>query len=209
MKKLSMILFWCLFCMITACSPIKVPISNQYKLASFSAKQRVSTHRSPSLLISEPEAMAGYQTEQMLYISKPFEISSFAHSAWVSPPARMVYPLLIQSIQESNYFYAVASGVYADTTDYRLDTQLITLQQNFLVKPSVLEWVAKVVLTHISDNRAVASRVIIEHIKCPQDTPYGGVIAANQATLAFTAKVTAFVIDKIARDYSALAEHSK
>lgn len=195
--------------MITACTPIKVPVSNQFKLSSFSTKQRVSAHRGPSLLISEPEAMAGYQTEQMLYICKPFEISTFANNAWVSPPARMIYPLLVQSIQQSNYFYAVASGIYSDTTDYRLDTQLITLQQNFLVKPSVLEWVAKVVLTHISDNRAVASRIISERIRCPQDTPYGGVIAANQASFAFTAKVTAFVIDKVTRDYSALAEHSK
>ena len=208
-NKIGIVLFGCLSWIVTACSPIKTPVSNQYKLESFSARQLTTAHKGPSLLISEPEAMAGYQTGQMLYINKPFEMSSFAHSAWASPPANMLSPLIIQSVQRCGYFYAVASGVFADTTDYRLDTQLMALQQNFLVKPSVLELMVKVVVTHIADNRAVASRIISEHVQCPQDTPYGGVIAANKATQLFTAKVTDFVVKQVTRDHAAMAELSK
>ena len=153
-----------------------------------------------SLLISQPDAIAGYQTEQMMYTNKPFELTNFAHSAWISSPANMLYPLIIQSLQKSHYFFAIASGPDADKTDYRLDTQLFELQQNFLTKPSMVQLVAKVVITHIPDNRVVSSRIITQSVPCPQDTPYGGVIAANKATMAFTAALSDFVVEQVKRD---------
>lgn len=192
----TLLLCW----LLTACSPIKNSVNNQYKLETFSAKKVTATHTSLSILVSQPDAIPGYQTEQMLYIDKPFELSNFAHSAWISSPANMLYPLITQSLQHSHYFYAVASGPDVDKTDYRLDTQIIELQQNFLTKPSVVELIANVVLTHIADNRIVSSRIIDERVPCPTDTPYGGVIAANQAALAFTAKLSNFVINRVKQD---------
>lgn len=186
--------------LFTACSPIQNAVSNQYKLESFSTKKATYPHTPRTILVSQPDAIAGYQTEQMLYINKPFELNNFVHSAWISSPANMLYPLITQSLQNSHYFYAVASGPDADKVDYRVDTQLIQLQQNFLTKPSRVELVANVVLTHVADNRIVASRIISEHVTCLEDTPYGGVIAANKATHAFTAKLSDFVIRKINRD---------
>lgn len=182
---------------LIACSPVKTAVSNQYKLEAFSSRV-LSKHKTPiSLLVSQPESMAGNQTEQMRYIQKPFELESFVHNAWISSPANMLYPLMVQSLQKTGYFYAVASGPYVDKADYRLDTQIIALQQSFLCKPSVEELVVKAMLTHIEDNRIVASRIISQRIPCPADTPYGGVLAANKATLAFTAELSEFVISNI------------
>jgi cholesterol transport system auxiliary component len=138
--------------------------------------------------------MAGYDTEQMLYMDKPYALSSFAHSAWISSPANMLYPLIIQSLEHSHYFFAIASGPDADKTDYRLDTQVIALQQNFLKRPSMLQLSIKVVLTHIQDNRIVASRLMTQDIACSEDTPYGGVVAANHAAYAFTDRLAKFVV---------------
>ena len=133
----------------------------------------------------------------MRYIQKPFELESFVHNAWVSSPASMIYPLMVQSLQRTGYFYAVASGPYVDKADYRLDTQIISLQQSFLKKPSVEELVVKAMLTHVDDNRIVASRIFRQQVNCPIDTPYGGVLAANKATQAFTAELSAFVINNV------------
>lgn len=200
MNYIKMALFLSASGFYTACSPIQNAVNNQYKLETFSAKKMTVTQTRHSLLISQPDAIAGYQTEQMIYTDKPFELSNFAHSAWISSPANMLYPLITQSLQHSHYFYAVASGPDADKTDYRLDTQLIELQQNFLTKPSVLELVANVVLTHIEDNRIVASSIISERVTCPEDTPYGGVVAANRAAYAFTAKLADFVVGHVKKD---------
>lgn len=202
MKKVIIIstLLLCVQLMLTGCSPVKTLASNQYTLESFSNKKLIQHKSTISLLISQPEAMAGNQTEQMHYIQKPFELGAFVHNAWVSSPSNMIYPLIIQSLQKTGYFFAVASGPYLDKADYRLDTQIIALHQNFLEKPSVIEFVAKAMLTHIEDNRVVASRIFRQRISCPTDTPYGGVMAANKATQEFTAHLSAFVIAEVKQD---------
>jgi cholesterol transport system auxiliary component len=194
--RLIPIILACAFSLLTGCA-VKPAITNQYKLDHFSAKKLSSQQSRQSILISQPEAVAGYQTDAMLYVIKPYEVSSFAHNAWIGPPADMLFPLIMQSVQRSGYFYAVASTPNSDQTDYRLDTQLIELQQDFLKKPSQIHFVAKVVLTHVADNHVVASRVIQESVPCPADTPYGGVIAANQAVKRFTEEMTAFIVNQI------------
>lgn len=182
------------------CSPVKSTVSNQYKLEAFSNKQLSPHFSRQSILIAQPEAVSGYQTEQMLYMDKAYEVSSFANNAWIAPPADMLFPLLLQSVQRSGYFYAVASSANADQTDYKLDTQLLTFQQNFLTKPSQLRFTGKIVLTHVADTRIVASRIIELQIPCPADTPYGGVLAANKASLQFTQEVSSFLIQHVRKD---------
>lgn len=182
---------------LTACSPVKLPETNQYQLSSFSTKRLASHPSHATLLMTTPEAVAGYQTSEMLYIKKPYQLESFSKNAWVEPPASMLYPLLVQSIQRSGYFSAVSSSPYAQGSDYRLDTQLLHLEQNFLKKPSVLEFSVKVVLTRVTDNKIISSGIITESIPCPSDTPYGGVIAANKASLLITEAVTRFAVMSI------------
>jgi cholesterol transport system auxiliary component len=200
MNKYAALILVLVELLLTACSPVKTTISNQYKLDSYGSKSFRPNASKQSILITLPEAAAGYQRTDMLYVIKPFELSSFVNNAWVDQPANMLLPLLALSLQQSGYFYAVTSSINSEHTDYRLDTQLIELQQNFLRKPSQIDLVAKVVLTQVSDNRVIASRLISKHIKCPTDTPYGGVIAANQATKLFTAEVSDFVISHIRQD---------
>lgn len=197
MKKLTVFLISLSVVLLSACSPVKVSVKNQYQLSAYSTKQLAKNPLPVTLLVTAPEAAAGYQTEQMLYIKKPFELEAFAKNAWVNPPADMLYPLILQSLQRANLFKAVTSNAYTLGVDYRVDTQLLSLEQNFLKKPSVLELSVKMVLTHVSDNKVLASRIINLQIPCPSDTPYGGVIAANKATQLFTASLARFVVSHI------------
>ncbi len=190
--------------MLTACSPIQPPVHHQYALEAFGSKKVVHPRAKVSILVSPPEAMAGNQTDQMRYIKIPYQLDAFVHNAWVSSPSSMLYPLMMQSLQSTGYFYAVASGPYIDHADYRLDTQIITLHQNFLIQPSVVELTTKIMLTHIADQRLVSSHVISERTRCPADTPYGGVVAANKAVKLFTEKLSTFVITDVHRDQRSL-----
>ncbi|HDV5708938.1 TPA: membrane integrity-associated transporter subunit PqiC [Legionella pneumophila] len=200
MRVLSSVCFMLGILTLMSCSPVKVPVTNEYQLTAYSTKQLTRKPRPITIQVTVPEAVAGYQTEEMLYIKKPFKLEPFVKNAWTSPPADMLFPLLVQSLQSSGYFYAVTSSPYSEDADYRLDTQLLKLEQNFIKKPSVLEFSAKIVLTHISDNQIIGSRIVSLQIPCSQDTPYGGVIAANQATFRFTATATDFVVSHIKRD---------
>lgn len=188
-----------LACMVSSCA-VKMPVKHKYKLDQFSAKALGQSRRqADSIMVSQPEAVAGYDTEQMLYILQPYELSAFVHNAWVGPPSEMLLPLMLQALQSSDYFYAVASAPYGDKTEFRLDTQLIALHQNFLEKPSRIELTVKVVLTHVDDGKVIGSKIIRCEIPCPQDTPYGGVIAANHAGRAFTNTLVNFVMTHVQR----------
>lgn len=200
MRVLSSVCFILGILTLMSCSPVKVPVTNEYQLTAYSTKQLTRKPRPITIQVTVPEAVAGYQTEEMLYMKKPFKLEPFVKNAWTSPPADMLFPLLVQSLQSSGYFYAVTSSPYSEEADYRLDTQLLKLEQNFIKKPSVLEFSAKIVLTHISNNQIIGSRIVSLQIPCSQDTPYGGVIAANQATFRFTATATDFVVSHIKRD---------
>lgn len=181
---------------LIGCSPVKMPITNQYQLNSFSSKHN-TIKGAYTILVTTPEAVAGYQTQAMLYIKKPYQLEHFANNAWVDTPANMLYPLLLQSLQSSGSFAAVSSSPYTQGAMYRLDTQVLHLEQNFISKPSVLVFSIKVVLTRVSDNKVLASRILIEKVPCPQDTPYGGVLAANTASYQLTQSMTQFVISSI------------
>ncbi|AOW51441.1 TPA: hypothetical protein JBB06_09555 [Legionella pneumophila subsp. pneumophila] len=200
MRVLSSVCFILGILTLMSCSPVKVPVTNEYQLTAYSTKQLTRKPRPITIQVTVPEAVAGYQTEEMLYMKKPFKLEPFVKNAWTSPPADMLFPLLVQSLQSSGYFYAVTSSPYSEEADYRLDTQVLKLEQNFIKKPSILEFSAKIVLTHISDNQIIGSRIVSLQIPCSQDTPYGGVIAANQATFRFTATATDFVVSHIKRD---------
>lgn len=186
-------------CFLSACS-VKTPIENKYKLEKFCAKKINLKKSTVSVQIAAPVAVSGYNTEQMLYVVQPYELTPFVKNAWVDAPANMLFPLIVQSFQASGYFYAVSSLPYADKTDYRVDTQLIALEQNFLVKPSVLDFVVKNVVTNSKENQIIASRIFGHHLPCPVDGPYGGVMAANEATKLYTAELTQFVINAINQD---------
>jgi cholesterol transport system auxiliary component len=200
MKVINIFFFLTGLGALMSCSPVKLPVTNQYQISSYSAKKWVKQNSHNTLLVTTPEAVAGYQTDEMLYIKKPYQLEAFSKNAWAEPPASMLYPLLIQSIQRSGYFYAVSSSPYTQGADYRLDTQVLHLEQNFLKKPSVLAFSVKVVLTRISDNKIIASRIISQNVPCSTETPYGGVIAANRASLLITEAVAHFVVSSIKRN---------
>lgn len=179
------------------CSPVKVPVTNQYQLTGYSSKHISKHPRNLAIWVTPPEAAAGYQTEQMQYINKPYQLEAFVKNSWTSPPADMIYPLMVQSLQGTGYFHAVMSSAYSQGADYRVDTQVLSLNQNFLRKPSFIELSVKVVLTRVENNKVLASRIFTQKVPCPSDNPYGGVVAANAATRQFTAEMSQFVVSHI------------
>lgn len=185
--------------LISGCA-VKATVSNQYQLSKYSSKHSSNSGQT-TLLVTTPDAVAGYRTSSMLYMKNPFKIETFANNAWTNPPADMLYPLITQSLERSGYFHAVASSSFSEDADYRLDTQLLSLQQNFMKKPSTIEFSVKIALTNINANKVLASRIISLEIPCPMDTPYGGVVSANKATEQFTAITTDFVLSHIKHDY--------
>lgn len=181
---------------LVACTPITPNIKHQYALEDYS-NYKYAKYPHDSILISKPGVAAGYTTNEMQYTKKPYELTAFAHNAWIDPPADMLLTIMGQSLQASNRFKAVATAPMAENTTYRLDSQLITLNQNFIQQPSVLDFKVKLVLTHVPSNKVIRSKTFSEKITCPDETPYGGVLAANSATKKFSNEMVKFIMANI------------
>lgn len=188
-----------LICLLgfTGCA-VKPQITNEYTLSKYGTVKRYAHNRQhPSIYVGIPEAINTFQTEQMLYMTTPYEISAFAHHGWKSPPADMLYPLIQQSIQDSHYFSVVASGSHAEMCNYHLNTEILDFKQNFLTNPSRIELKVKVMLTNTSTDEIIATKILRESVICPHNNFYGGVLAANQATTQLTREITQFVITEV------------
>lgn len=201
-KLFTRLLGWVALVSMTliACTPATIPNANRYQLTEASSVKKVKPHKRVSLLVMQPVALDGYDTEQMLYVNQPYQVGEFANNMWMSPPATMLLPVLMRGIESSHYFYAVTSDLNISKTDYRLESVLIRLQQNFLTKPSRIQLAMQVTLIRNSDSGLVATDIISESLTCPQDTPLGGVIAANQASRHLSSRVAHFVITQVKRD---------
>ena len=98
----------------------------------------VPVRHGPTLLVSRPHAAAGLDSRDMLYLRQPHRLEAFAHSEWVEVPARMILQPIVAELQRSDRLRSVMSAPSAASADWRLDIELLRLQQDFTVAPSEL-----------------------------------------------------------------------
>jgi cholesterol transport system auxiliary component len=170
---------------ITACSPLgpvkTVPVSTYALSATDAGVSKQASRSSAVLLVTAPTSAPGYQTNNMLYTQRPFELSYFSHSRWVASPAEMLGPLLVQSLQASGCFRAVVSPPFSSHADLILDTRLLNLQQEFKEGTSQLRLTLAVTLQDTQAHEVITSQRIEAVVPAIQANPYAGVIAANKA----------------------------
>ena len=126
----------------------------------------------------------------------PYELNAYANSRWVAPPAEMLMPLFFQALQRTNYFYAVVSPPFAGVTQLRLDTQLLKLQQEFLLPTSQVRLIIQVALVNNVTNQIVGSKQFVVVIPAIENNAYGGVLATNKAAVIVSARIAEFVVQQ-------------
>lgn len=196
MRKLSLLF---LSCSLTGCIGVTPPVKNHFSLTAFSTYQLHQKKQLPSIYISIPESVANLETQDMFYTKIPYTTNAFVHNDWSAAPSTMLYPLIVQSIESTKAFHVVGAGTHSESFHYRLNTEIIKLEQNFLVKPSRLEMIVSAVVTDSNNIKPIASKLFEYHIACPSDTPYGGAIAANRATKQFTHDLSRFTVTEVSR----------
>lgn len=170
--------------------------TNKYSLNNICIRPHCS-HSCYTLLVANPTAQAGYDTDQMLYMQCPYQIKAYSYNRWVAPPHEMLATLLAQSLRNTCYFNAVVTPPFAGTIHYRVESRLVKLQHEFFCSPSRVRMILHVVLVNSITNNAIAERVIERVICAPMNNPYGGVLAANVATKQILEEVADFVIFSI------------
>lgn len=167
--------------------------SVQTHLLSVPTVPRVAaTSAGPVLLVSPPGVRAGLDSRRIAYVQRPFELSYFARSEWADTPARMLQPLLVQSLEESGAFQAVVAGPSPAAADLRLETEVLALHQEFLSTPSVARVALRAHVVDLASRRVVATDTFEAVEPADSADPYGGVVATNRALGRVLAELTAF-----------------
>ena len=144
--------------------------------------------------VALPRAWPGFDTPEMIYVERPYELDRFAVNRWADTPSRMLGPLLAQALEQTNAFRAVVQAPGVVPADFRLDTEVVRLQQNFMVRPSRVELVLRAQLTDMRGKRVVATRVFDDAEATLSDNAAGGVLAANTALQRILAQVAEFCV---------------
>ena len=148
------------------------------------------------LAVGVPRARAGYDSAQIAFVRRPHELEYFAKSRWVDTPARMLAPLVTQALDRSGAFRAVVQAPSSVSADFRLDIELVRLQQDFGTRPSRVELAVRAQLVDLRGNRVVAETLLEEVESAPSEDAYGGVIAANRALQRLLARVVDFCVEQ-------------
>jgi cholesterol transport system auxiliary component len=187
MKKhyLSIFIF-----LLAGCSALQAPHIEYTHLYLLDAQPTatIGTKHNRVLAVSPTTTRSGYDTPQIAYLRQPLELEYFATHRWADTPAHMIKPLLIQALTAQ--FITTAPGQV--TTNLRLDTELIRLQQDFTTQPSRVQITLRAQLIDVQEKRIIAVREFDETEPSASEDAYGGVLAANRALLRILTRTAEF-----------------
>ena len=160
--------------------------------AGGAAPPREAAAGAPVLVVAVPRAAPGFDSTRMVYLRRAQELEAFAFHEWVDTPARMLAPLLVRALQGSGAFGAVLLAPSAASGAWRLETELLRLQQDFGTRPSQVRLTLRAVLMDTTTRRVIAWREFDETVPAATDDPVGGAAAAQQAAQRVLAALSAF-----------------
>lgn len=200
-RGLGAVLLLGLLPLLAACSlprPEARPVTS-YLLESSppTAPVKVAARTCLTLQVARPSAAPGADTGRMAYVERAHELRYFAYNRWVEAPAQMLQPALVQDLAASALFRAVIGPHTRSGADLTLATELLRLRQVFDKGASRAELTVRVNLLDPAGQRLLASRLFVLEQPAPENTPYGGVLAANRALDELLAAIRAFLVEQL------------
>lgn len=199
-KTLSILLFtaW-LILFLTSCSifsPIKTQSYNNYLLNEIPSVSKNKRHPI-TLFVSPVDADSLYNTNAMAYTAHPYQLDYFAKNKWADTPAKMLQPLIVQTLNNTHYFHAVTTSANVTTSDYILNTKILELRQLFFLHSSRLIFRLNAEIINAKTGDVIANKQFLIDNNVNQYGPYGGVIAANNAVAIVLKQLSSFCVKVI------------
>lgn len=202
MRKLIYFTFTAIIAvLLTGCSlfsPVK-SISKSYMLCATPHPFHFYNSKAITIFVTQPQTAHAYNTTQMVYIPKHYQLAYFAKNNWADTPSHMLLPLIVKTLQNTHYFYAVVQPPFTGQYDYLLSTHVVRLQQEFICRPSRIHMTLSAQLINAKSGRVIATHSFSATQIAPCDNPYGGVVAANHASAVILQKLANFCVDNIER----------
>jgi cholesterol transport system auxiliary component len=180
--------------LLAGCSLWPQPAADEPALHVLEGRPAVvaQARRERVLAVSAPRAAPGYDSAAMVYVQQAHALDHYATHRWADTPARMLGPLLMRSLEDTRGFRAVVPAGSSVQADLRLDSEIVSLRQSFLARPSRVEFTLRVQLVDVPGRRVLATRYVELAQDAPSDDAPGGVTASNAAITRALALVAAF-----------------
>jgi len=162
-------------------------------LTKIPAELPAGTTHQATLLVLPPDSKAVYDTTQMAYERRPYEIAYFSRTEWGEKPSQMVQALLVRTLEKSRCVAAVVIPPFMGHVTHSLRTEIVALEQDFTSEPAAFQLTLRVQLMAEATSRIAGTREISIREPMREKTPYAGAIAANDATAKALQEVAEFV----------------
>ena len=179
-------------------SPVKPDQQQSYVLTKVPAVAKKTT-RPYTLLVTPPDTRPVYNTAQMAYTVRPYQIAYFSENRWAETPSQMLEALIVQTMQKTNYFRAVVTPPYAGNYTYLLSTQISEFQQDYTHRPALFRMIVQAQLNRFANSQLIASKTFSATVPIQSNNPYAGVFAANIASASILKQLADFTIANIAQ----------
>lgn len=150
-----------------------------------------------SLRVSLPGSAPGINTVRMAYTTEPNRLDYFAYNEWVATPARMIASMMEFRLDALGLFSAVVLGSSDIKTDFRLDSEVQSLQQDFTNETSTAVLTIKVTLINVANRSLLNSKTFSYREPADGENAEAGVAAANRAAEHFLLDLTAFLSESV------------
>ena len=177
----------------TLFSPAPVETRKQV-LSEMPLELPVEKTRAASLLVFVPQTQPIYDTTQMVYSIRPYEIAYFSQTEWAEKPARMIQGLLVQTLRNTGYFSAVLTPPHSGRYTHMLRSEIVELRQDFTSRPAMLQLAMRFQLSGAT-GQVIASKEISVREPLQENTASAGVVAANDATAKLLREIARFVVE--------------
>lgn len=182
---------------VTSCtllSPVHIETRKEV-LSQLPGELPQRTTHAATLLILPPETNPIFDTTQMAYRIRPYQIDYFTQHEWGASPAQMLLPLLVKTLENTHYFSEVLTPPYPSSYTYALRTEIRELTQDFTTNSAAVQLLLRVQLIDGNTSRNIATKEIALREPMQNKTPYAGVVAANNATAKALQAVAIFVLE--------------
>ncbi|MBI5752855.1 MAG: membrane integrity-associated transporter subunit PqiC [Hydrogenophilales bacterium] len=143
-----------------------------------------------TVLVTPMRAHPGFDTPRMAYVREANRIEYYAYHRWVETPARMLTPLIAQALESGGAFGAVVQSPASVRAKLRLDTELVSLMQDFTQQPSRVRLIVRAQLVDAGSGAVIATRTFEAQENATAEAAYGGAAAANRATAEILSRLS-------------------
>ena len=161
--------------------PVKTEPPTTYILSATANVHIKKSRRQINIYVAPITANSLYDTTEIAYSTKPYQVDYYVKNQWADSPARMLRPLIIKTLQNTRYFHLVTSNSGIGIFNYILNVELVELRQVFSGNSNTIHFSMNAELISTQASKVIATKQITVTEPVSMMKPYAAVMAANRA----------------------------